>query len=220
MMLNCDQLFEQLKAWASNQPKSFIDAQPTPTPLDTDADDVIDGYFVLKGLNFPKQSFVQGGRPYGYAKTNDDAFFWVLVDEAFEALMAPWYDHGHAQKDASLVDAMAEQADGAPLSIMFDSPISPQQFRVIRQQSSRMFHGDPTTWEPSMTFTALVRITTCRTLVPVEEAHFGWKTEAVALYREGEGLSIIDPSSEDVHFIGMESAVTPAFLSTTKPQHQ
>ena len=220
IMLNCDQLFEQLKAWAANQPKSFVDAQPTPTPLETLADDVIDGYFVLKGLNFPKQSFVQGGRPYGYAKTDDDAYFWVLIDEAFEALMTPWYDRGHAQKDASLVDAMAKQANSESLFIMFDSPILPQQFRVIRQQSGRKLYGDPTSWEPSRTFTALVRITSCRTLVPAEEAHFGWKTEAVALYREGEGLSMIDPSTEAVHFIDLESAVTPAFLSTTKPHHQ
>ena len=219
-MLNCDQLFEQLKVWAANQPKSIVDARPTPTPEDTLADDVIDGYFVLKGLNFPKQSFVQGGRPYGYAKTDDDAYFWVLVDEAFEALMTPWYDRGHAQKDASLLEAMANQVNSESLSISFDSPMSPQHFRVNRQQSSQMFDGDLTTWEPSRTFTALVRITSCRTLVPGEEAHFGWKTEAVALYREGEGLSMIDPSTEAVHFIDLESAVTPAFLSTTKPHHQ
>jgi hypothetical protein len=212
-MLDCDQLFEQLTAWAANQPKSMVDAQPTPTPVDTDADDVIDGYFVLKGLNFPEQSFVQGGRPYGYAKTADDAYFWILVDEAFEALMRPWYDRGYAQKDASLVDAMAKQANSESLSIMFDSPMSPQQFRVIRQQSGRKLYDDSTSWEPSRTFTALVRITSCRTLVPVEEAHFGWKTEAVALYREGEGLSIIDPSTEAVHFIGLEPAAIPTFLS-------
>ena len=213
-MLNCDQIFEQLKAWAANQPKSIVDARPTPTPEDTLADDVIDGFFVLTGLNFPTQSFVQGGRPYGYARTDDDAYFWVLVDEAFEALMTPWYDHGHTQKDASLVDAMARQANRESLSIMFDSPVSPQQFRVIRQQSSQNLYGDSTSWEPSRTFTALVRITSCRTLVPVEEALFGWKTEAVALYREGKGLSMIDPSTEVVHFIGAEPAAIPAFLST------
>ena len=163
MMLHCDQLFERLKAWAANQPQSIVDVQPTPTPEDPLADDVIDGYFVIKGLNFPSQSFVQGGRPYGYAKTDDDAYFWVLVDDAFEALMTPWYDNGHAKKDASLVESMAKQANGAHLSIMFDAPLSSQQFRVIRQQSSQ-FYGDPTTWEPSDT-TALVRITSCRTLV-------------------------------------------------------
>ena len=210
-MFNCDQLFKQLKAWAANQPQSIVDVQPTPTPEDTLADDVIDGYFVIKGLNFPSQSFVQGGRQYGYAKTDDDAYFWVLVDDAFEALMTPWYDSGHAKKDASLVDAMAKQADSESLSFMFDSPISPQQFRVIRQQSS--LYGDPTNWEPSRTFTALVRITSCRTLVPIEEAHFGWTTEAVALYREGEGLSMMDPSTKTVHFVGLEPAATPAFLS-------
>jgi hypothetical protein len=212
-MLNCDQLFEQLKVWAANQPNSIVDARPTPTPEDTLAEDVIDGYFVLKGLNFPKQSFVQGGRPYGYVRTDDDAYFWVLVDEAFEALMTPWYDRGHAQKDASLVDAMAKQANDVSLSIMSDSPMSPQQFRVIRQQSGRKLYDDSASWEPSRTFTVLVRITSCRTLVPVEEAHFGWKTEAVALYREGEGLSMIDPRTEVVHFIGLESAAIPAFLS-------
>ena len=211
-MLHCDQLFERLKAWAANQPQSIVDVQPTPTPEDTLADDVIDGYFVIKGLNFPSQSFVQGGRPYGYAKTDDDAYFWVLVDDAFEALMTPWYDNGHAKKDASLVESMAKQANGAHLSIMFDAPLSSQQFRVIRQQSSQ-FYGDPTTWEPSRTLTALVRITSCRTLVPIEDAHFGWTTKAVALYREGEGLSMMDPSTNAVHFVGLESAETPAFLS-------
>ena len=88
-MLNCDQLFLKLKTWAAKQPNSIVDAQPTPTPEDTMAEDVIDGYFVLKAFDFPKQSFVQGGRPYGYAKTDDDAYFWVLVDEAFGLCVPP-----------------------------------------------------------------------------------------------------------------------------------
>ena len=214
-MLNCDQIFEQLKAWAAKQSKSIVDAKPTPTPEDTMAEDVIDGYFVLKGLDFPQQSFVQFGRLYGYAKTDDNAYFWVLVDEAFDALTRPWYQSGLCRQDASLVEAMAEQARGKSLHIMHSS-LLPQQFRVVRQQSNQLIYGDPASWEPSMSFTAFVRITSCRTLVPVcdEEAQFGWKTEVVALYREGEGLSILEPDTNTVHFFGMEPAASPAFLSS------
>ena len=47
-MLNCDQVFEQLKAWAASQPNSIIDVQPTPTPEDTLVEKVIDGYTFTK----------------------------------------------------------------------------------------------------------------------------------------------------------------------------
>jgi len=215
-ILNCDQIFEQLKAWAVKQPKSIVGIQPTPTPEDTMAEDVIDGYFVLKGLDFPQQSFVQGGHPYGYAKTDDDAYFWVSVDEAFEALTTPWYQSGLCKKDASLVEAMAEQASGEASHIMYSSPLLSQQFRVIRQQTSRLIYGDPESWEASKPFIALVRITSCRTMVPVrsEEAQFGWKTETIALYRKGEGLSILEPGCNVVHFFGVEPAAIPTFLSS------
>ena len=65
----------------------------------------------------------------------------------------------------------------------------------------------------TLVVTVLVRITSCRTLVPTEEAHFGWKTEAVALYRKGEGLSILEPGTNAVHFIGVKPAAVPDFLS-------
>ena len=54
-MLNCDQIFEKLKLWAARQPKSFVDVRPTPTPEDTMAEDVIDGYYVLQEFDFPQQ---------------------------------------------------------------------------------------------------------------------------------------------------------------------
>ena len=129
--------------------------------------------------------------------------------------MTPWYQSGLCIQDASLVEAMAEQATGESLHIMYSSPLLSQQFRVIRQQTSRLIYGEPSSWEPSGTFTVLVRITSCRTMVPSrsEQAEFGWKTEAVALYREGEGLSILEPGTNTVHFVGVEPVAIPAFLS-------
>jgi len=212
-MLNCDQIFEKLKLWAARQPKSFVDVRPTPTPEDTMAEDVIDGYYVLQEFDFPQQSFVQGGREYGFAQTDDNAYFWIAVNEAFDALMTPWYQRGICIQDTSLVEEMEYQASED--SFLSSSPLSPQQFRVIRQNSTRPHYGDPNSWEPSLPFRVLVRITSCRTMVPIRggEAYFGWKTEAVALYRESVGLSILEPRTKTIHFFDKEPAKTPNFLA-------
>jgi hypothetical protein len=46
----------------------------------------------------------------------------------------------------------------------------------------------------------------------VQEAHFGWETTALALYRADEGLTLIDPETQEVLAFGMEPAPLPAFL--------
>ena len=53
---------------------------------------------------------------------------------------------------------------------------------------------------------------TCRMRVVLDEAHFGWETIALALYRADEGLTLIDPETDEVLAFGMELSPLPAFL--------
>lgn len=207
--------FASLQEWARKQPNSIVDLRPTPTPETVILDEIMDGHAILYGLNFPDNSFMRGGKFYAFAQTRDNAWFWLEIEQDFERLMSHWYQNTSNLRDEHVLRLLKKQESGYQIDFMHDDDLTSQQIRVLRQHSKSNLDGEPERWEKSKEFTVVVQIKLCRTMVPVRggEAEFGWTCRAVALYREGEGLVLLDPKGDQVHFVGPESENTPEFLT-------
>ena len=190
-MKSMQQLFSSLQGWVKEQPNAIDENHPTPTPEDVILDDILDVHALLYGVHFPRNSFLKGSKFYAFAQTHDKAWFWLTIDQDFEALMSHWYQNTANKQDEHILALLKQQESGQSVHFVYENTLTSQQIRVLRQNSKSSMDGNPELWEQSKDFTAVVQIKSCRTMVPnlSREAEFGWTWALVHGYRFGLELS-------------------------------
>ena len=208
-MYNCNDVMLALKRWMAAQPRSPDPDQPRPSPREVLFEDVEDGICFLPGLDFPRNTILGFFPPnFGYVGGGEQEYVWICVDHSFERLMASWRSHWGPELDEHFKNYVDASACGPTP----EHRIGPEGWRVQRHHASSYTEEPEVPWEPSREFDVIGKLVTCRMRVVLDEAHFAWEATALALYRADEGLTLIDPETQEVLAFGMEPAPLPAFL--------
>ncbi|MDP6934781.1 MAG: hypothetical protein QGG40_17805, partial [Myxococcota bacterium] len=210
---DCNEALACLQRWMTAQPRSLDPSQPLPSPREVLFDDIENAVCFLRDLDFPNHTLWSFKDGFGYVRSAEDVFTWVCVDQSFERLMAAWRRCWGPDLDPHLGAYYRPTAGGGPGVLFMPAGGGPELWRVWRRVFPDRYTEEPDApWEPSRVFAVMGSLVNVRTRVVGDDAHMGWEMTPFALYRPDEGLTLIDPDTDEVHAFGMDPSPLPAFL--------